>query len=76
MEQNYVDYNDLRPEQMIGAQETVLMHFPQRCRLNLGVGIVLYTPGFHPVPIKFADHPYLKAHGATRYTEPETQPAA
>ena len=61
----------LQPEQIIDAQETVSMEFPQPCKLTLDSGhTVLYPAGVHEVPVQLADHFYLKAHGVKRIQQP------
>jgi hypothetical protein len=56
-----------------GAKNTVMMLFPHRVLLTTNDRQrVEFLAGAQSVPNELADHPYLKAHGVTRY-EPKVQ---
>ena len=55
------------------GDSAVIMVFPKRTVLSVdGTNQkICYEPGVHNVPLRLADHWYLKAHGATRHALPE-----
>jgi hypothetical protein len=63
----------LTPEQAVGrfSGETAEMIFPQDVNLTTQAREIIHYPaGRHAVPEELADHPYLKANGASRLIAP------
>jgi len=57
----------MEPEQAAKGERTVLMIFDTPVHLTVEANkSIFYPKGVHPVPARYADHWYLKAHGARR----------
>jgi hypothetical protein len=58
------------PEQAAKGEKNVTMIFEVPVHLTVDTNQTIFYPrGIHPVPARFADHWYLKAHGVKRYVE-------
>jgi hypothetical protein len=68
-----VEIKGKTPAEAAVGEDTVLMEFETRVHLTIGTNnSIVFTPGVHPVPTRYADHWYLKAHGVKRYKVPTT----
>jgi hypothetical protein len=68
------------PEEAAKGNSTVTMVFDKTVHLTVAPNrSIMFHPGTHEVPEQYADHWYLKAHGARIYARPvavgEAQPA-